>query len=82
MSLEELNELLDETGETPCMSAPDLFFPPDEETLGNSRVVYAKQLCGLCPLRLQCLEYAIDNNEKHGIWGGLTRYERNKISRR
>jgi WhiB family redox-sensing transcriptional regulator len=36
----------------------------------------AKELCSVCPVRLECLQYAIDNKEEYGIWGGLDEKER------
>lgn len=45
---------------------PELFFP--EGTHGRE----AKKVCAACPVRDQCLGYAIDNHEQEGIWGGLS----------
>lgn len=28
-------------------------------------------LCASCPVRIQCLKFALDNNIEHGIWGGV-----------
>jgi WhiB family redox-sensing transcriptional regulator len=46
----------------------------------------AKQMCAGCPVRQDCFSYAIDNELRHGIWGGLTEAERRpwhaKASRR
>ena len=36
----------------------------------------AKLICGECAVRVTCLDYAISNQEMHGIWGGLTTPER------
>ena len=46
---------------------PDLFFP---ERGASTRE--AKSVCGSCEVRLDCLEYALVNGEKFGIWGGLS----------
>jgi WhiB family redox-sensing transcriptional regulator len=53
---------------------PDLFFPPRG---GDTRE--AKQVCAVCPVRVECLDYALELGEKFGIWGGLSERERRKI---
>lgn len=55
---------------------PELFFPERGETQAE-----AKAVCATCPVRRDCLKYAIDNCERHGIWGGLSERERRKIRR-
>jgi WhiB family redox-sensing transcriptional regulator len=58
-----------------CNSAdPDAFFP---EKGGNARD--AKKVCAGCDVRAQCLQYALEHEEKHGLWGGLTERERRKL---
>lgn len=73
--------LLEEVGEVPCQSAPTVFFDHEEMTRGekivNGRL--ARQLCGLCPVRLECLDYAVSNGEFQGVWGGLTEVERKRL---
>jgi WhiB family transcriptional regulator, redox-sensing transcriptional regulator len=39
----------------------------------------AKRICMACPVRRQCLEFALTHDE-HGIWGGTTERERRAIS--
>jgi WhiB family redox-sensing transcriptional regulator len=39
----------------------------------------AKAICGWCPVRAECLEWALDNDERFGIWGGLSPLERQRI---
>jgi WhiB family transcriptional regulator, redox-sensing transcriptional regulator len=80
MTLEELNELLEEVGETPCMSAPDMFFIEKDEKGWSAKD--AKRLCGLCPIRVECADYAVSNRERYGIWGGLTWNERKRLIQR
>ena len=53
---------------------PDLFFPNRGASTRK-----AKQICSECPVQKHCLEYAIVNAEKFGIWGGLSERERRKI---
>lgn len=43
---------------------------------GRKSVKHAKSICAMCPVRIQCLNYAIENKERFGIWGGLTPHER------
>ena len=56
---------------------PEAFFP---EKGGSTRE--AKRICGQCDVRAQCLEYALENDERFGIWGGLSERERRKLKRR
>lgn len=44
--------------------------------------VPAKSVCSLCPLRTRCLEWAIDTNQKSGVWGGTTAMDRRRIRKR
>ena len=61
-----------------CMGVdPDLFFP---ERGASTRE--AKEVCRGCVVQEDCLEYALANGEKFGIWGGLSERERRKIRRR
>ncbi|MEJ7764740.1 MAG: WhiB family transcriptional regulator [Acidimicrobiales bacterium] len=55
---------------------PDLFFP--ERGISTRE---AKEVCASCPVRSECLENALENGEKFGIWGGLSERERRRIRR-
>jgi WhiB family redox-sensing transcriptional regulator len=58
-----------------CLGADaDLFFP--ERGASTRR---AKAICGECAAQAQCLEYAIVNGERFGIWGGLSERERRRL---
>ena len=60
-----------------CMGVdPDLFFP---ERGASTRE--AKEVCRGCVAREDCLEYALDNGEKFGIWGGMSERERRRLRR-
>ncbi|MGH8929373.1 MAG: WhiB family transcriptional regulator [Egibacteraceae bacterium] len=60
-----------------CLYAePDTFFP---EKGGSTKE--AKRICSECPVRAKCLEYALENDERFGIWGGLSERERRKLKR-
>jgi len=41
----------------------------------------AKEVCRGCVAREDCLEYALDNGEKFGIWGGMSERERRRLRR-
>ena len=55
---------------------PDLFFPER-----GASTKEAKAVCQGCEVRADCLEYALANGEKFGIWGGLSERERRRIRR-
>jgi WhiB family redox-sensing transcriptional regulator len=56
---------------------PEAFFP---EKGGSTRE--AKKICTGCEVRVECLEYALGNDERFGIWGGLSERERRRLRRR
>jgi WhiB family redox-sensing transcriptional regulator len=56
-----------------------LFFPPtypERKEDRDAREARAKAICRECPVRMECLDYAVRIREPHGIWGGLTESER------
>lgn len=53
---------------------PELFFPDDAQA--SESTARAKAVCARCPVRAECLKWAIDNRQTHGIWGGLDESER------
>ena len=55
---------------------PEAFFP---EKGGSTRE--AKRICLGCEVRGECLEYALANDERFGIWGGLSERERRRLKR-
>jgi WhiB family redox-sensing transcriptional regulator len=56
---------------------PEAFFP---EKGGSTRE--AKRICTGCEVRSECLEYALEHDERFGIWGGLSERERRRLRRR
>lgn len=54
----------------------DLFFP---ERGASTRK--AKAICKACEVKGECLDYALDNGEKFGIWGGMSERERRRVRR-
>ena len=55
---------------------PDVFHPVSDEDAEE-----AKAICALCPVRHMCLEHALVNREREGVWGGLTDRERRRLLR-
>jgi WhiB family redox-sensing transcriptional regulator len=55
---------------------PDLFFPER-----GASTKEAKEVCRGCVVREDCLEYALANGEKFGIWGGMSERERRRVRR-
>jgi WhiB family redox-sensing transcriptional regulator len=61
---------------------PELFFPVSDMGPGARQTEQAKAVCARCPVRAECLEYALDNALDHGIYGGTTESERRALRRR
>jgi WhiB family transcriptional regulator, redox-sensing transcriptional regulator len=55
---------------------PDIFYPASDD-----EAEAAKGVCGVCPVRQPCLEFALANRERDGVWGGATEKERRRILR-
>jgi WhiB family transcriptional regulator, redox-sensing transcriptional regulator len=53
---------------------PEIFFP---ERGGSSKA--ARSVCAQCDVRMECLEYALNNKEQFGIWGGTSERERRRL---
>ena len=51
-----------------------LFFPVVEH-----EAYEAKAVCSMCPVRVRCLEFALSEGERFGIWGGYTTLERKEL---
>ncbi len=54
----------------------DLFFPSRGESTKEAIAV-----CETCPIKVDCLEYALDAHELHGIWGGTSERQRRRLRR-
>jgi WhiB family redox-sensing transcriptional regulator len=57
---------------------PTIFYPPADD---DAEAEPAKAVCAACPVRHDCLEYALGFREKEGVWGGATERERRRIIR-
>jgi WhiB family transcriptional regulator, redox-sensing transcriptional regulator len=80
--------MMDETlsdwrAEAACVGVdPDLFFPFEIGAVSAKQANRARLVCARCPVRSQCLQFAMDIPEAHGIWGGTTPQERLRQRRR
>ena len=64
-----------------CAGYPDsLFFPSQDATQGQ--IDKAKAICSVCEVNEQCMEYALETNQRAGIWGGTTEDERRSLRRK
>lgn len=63
----------------PCTQAdPEAWFPES----GADTTRHAMRVCAGCPVRSECLEYALENDLTVGIWGGTSAAERRRIRAR
>ncbi len=54
-----------------------LFFPDSEDQAGPAVAV-----CAVCPVREECLEFALATRQDDGVWGGMTETDRKRLRRR
>lgn len=74
---EDEGELAWQTDALCAQTDPEAFFP---EKGGSTRD--AKKVCSACTVRSECLEYALANDERFGIWGGLSERERRRLRKK
>jgi WhiB family redox-sensing transcriptional regulator len=70
--------LIRQNGGVPCEEYPQLFYPedypnPEDRILATKT---AKKICQTCPIIEQCFEYALETDQRHGIWGGTSPEQR------
>ena len=64
-----------------CAGYPNqLFFPAGD--VSQRIVEKAKAVCSICPVAADCLEYALETNQRSGIWGGINEDERRSLRRK
>jgi WhiB family redox-sensing transcriptional regulator len=69
--------------EAACRGMPtDMFYPEAwrAEELARAEAP-AKAVCATCPVQEDCLEWAMRNNESHGVWGGMGETDRRRLRR-
>jgi WhiB family redox-sensing transcriptional regulator len=66
-----------------CRGAgPSLFFLDEEEkTINIMKLAQARLVCATCKVQKECLDFAVQNNIKSGIWAGTTPLQRRGLRR-
>ena len=59
--------------------SPDDFFPIGHGPAAKRQAERAKRVCAVCPVRDQCLSWALGNDIRHGVFGGLDEEERRAL---
>ena len=60
-------------------SNPELFFPGGATGMALDQIEAAREVCEVCPVAEECLEFALATNQEAGVWGGTTEEERRKL---
>ena len=65
-----------------CLTVePELFFPNGTTGEHARQAARAQRVCLACPVRVECLEFALESRQDFGVWGGLTEEERRSLRR-
>ncbi|WP_026460577.1 WhiB family transcriptional regulator [Schaalia suimastitidis] len=74
---------MDWRSEAACLHVdPELFFPIGNTGPAIAQAAEAKAVCATCSVQAICLQWAIDNNQDSGVWGGTSEEERRSLKRR
>lgn len=65
-----------------CAQVSIAEFHADKGEGGMEAINFAKKICGLCDVKSECLQFAIQIGDSFGIWGGLPPRERSKLGKR
>ena len=60
----------------------ELFFPVGTTGPALAQVEEAKKVCRRCEVREECLRWALEAGQDHGVWGGMSEDERRAMKRR
>lgn len=63
-------------------SEPSLFFPIGSTGPAIEQIASAKQICAVCTVQEDCLQYALESNQESGVWGGFAEDERRRLRKR
>lgn len=61
-----------------CKGHTNIFFPARGQ---NKKFKLAKKICESCPVKKQCLDFALENEEMHGVWGATSERTRRVMRR-
>ena len=61
---------------------PEVFFPVGMNSAALAQLRTAKTICSRCPVRAECLQWALETDQDVGVWGGLSEEERRAVKRR
>lgn len=78
MTVQNFEDILTWATSALCKGKPQQWWYPENFNSMACRrdVAQAKLYCNICPVKQQCLEYALVHHEEHGVWGGMTPSER------
>ena len=65
-----------------CAGYPNELFFPVGESPDEASIAKAKEICAACPVTGDCLTYALETNQRSGIWGGTSEKERKSLRRK
>jgi WhiB family redox-sensing transcriptional regulator len=61
---------------------PELFFPVGVRMDAVRQTKVAQAVCMACPVRRECLTWAMDSGQEYGVWGSLSENQRRALKRR
>lgn len=65
-----------------CSGYPNALFFPSVEGADDAALERARAVCTVCPVAEACLEYALETNQRSGVWGGTSEQERKSLRRK
>jgi WhiB family redox-sensing transcriptional regulator len=63
-------------------SEANLFFPVGTTGPAAEHIIEAKAICAACPVKEECLQYALESNQEAGVWGGYAEDDRRRLRKR
>ena len=64
-----------------CRSIDPDLFPIGTTGTALDHIAAAKAVCEACPVKAECLDFALETNQDSGVWGGASEEERRQIRR-